>query len=343
MLFSAILVFTPFMISITPIGDGKVVPTMEYQRVLALANVEILGGKTLNTAYDPDTGELALELKGTLLASLSVDLGLGAVDQQTFIYQFPEELKPILENPNFRQYARIDFEASWLLGSTRDTITGSSLTPDAKNGIVTGVRNTSIEISLLPIITATLRVNLKQLGVSQLPPSPDGKLEFRGIAMTDSLLDLSILVDKGASAVIDTNVTVLNFTVPSVIPFQNIPLKFQEVTINREIPDWKIIVTDNRGPGSQWKITAKATGPFTSSDGHTLDPNALVYVKDGNVTPLIDGAVIWNGTTGANQETTLQWSENGGVLIKMTPQDLLDVDPNVQYTADIIWTLEDTP
>ncbi|WP_416827946.1 Ig-like domain-containing protein [Ectobacillus polymachus] len=411
-----ILVFTPFMVSITHDGNGNLVPTVKYQRALALANVGILGNQTLNGSYDPSTGNLSLKISGGTL------LSLGALDSQSFIYQLPEELKFILDDPRFKQNARIDFEESWLLGSTSDTIDGSSLTLNSADGTVTGVRNSVLDLSLLATVTVTLMIKLSALDVAKLPPSPDGILEFYGLASKEALIDLSVLVSEGSKydmrtdvlpppptvnsvSDVDTVVTgtgeagatvhivtpsgnyeglvnekgsysiaipvqdagtvitatqtvagieskgvsttvigvILDFTVPSEIQFQNTPIKLQEVTIPRVDPNWSIAVRDTRGQGSKWAIKAKATGPLTSTDGYTLDPNALVYVKGNSVESLNDEVLIYEGTTGVEQKTTVQWGENEGILMKLTPTGLFDARTGVTYSTTIHWTLENAP
>lgn len=415
MMLVTILVLTPLVGSLTPKTVGKLMPTMEDQHASALINVGILENQKLNVSYNSANGDLSLAISGIVLANI------GVLNTQKFVYQLPYELKPILENPDFRQNASIDFVESWSIGSISDTINGSSLVLDPVAGTVTGLRHTLIDLSLLPSVSATLTIHLWNLNMTKLPPSTDGKLEFYGLAADDSLIDLSILESEGsyteigtklpaptinAVSDVDTTVTgtglpgttvhivtpggsyqgqvdeggtysivipvqaagttitavqinsegvesetasiivkgvILEFTVPNEILFQTTPLVFREMTIPREVPDWSITVHDTRGEGSKWKIIAQATGPLMSSDGHALNPDALVYVTGNYVYPLIDGVLIYEGTTGAEQDTTVQWNENEGILIKMTPQNLLQVETGVGYTATINWTLENAP
>lgn len=414
--FVTILVLTPLTVSITQDGNGNFVPTIKYQQASALASVGILGNQQLNVSYDSSTGNLSLKITGGTL------LSLGVIESQSFIYQLPEELKFILEDPRFKQNARIDFEERWLLGSTSYTIDGSSLTLNPADGTVTGVHNSALNLSLLATVTVTLTIKLSALDVAKLPPSPDGILEFYGIASKESLIDLGILVSEGSKydlgtgvlpppptenpvSDVDTVVTgtgevgatvhivtpsgnyeglvdekgsysiaipvqdagtvitatqtvagieskgvsitvigvILDFTVPSEIQFQDTPIKPQEVTIPRVVPNWAITVRDTRGQGSKWVIKAKATGPLTSTDGYTLDPNALVFVKGNSVESLNDEVLIYEGTTGVEQKTTVQWGENEGILIKMNPTSLFNARTGVAYSTTIHWTLENAP
>lgn len=133
---------------------------------------------------------------------------------------------------------------------------------------------------------------------------------------------------------------ILEFTVPEQLPFKNTPLGLQEFTIQRAVPNWSITVRDTRGQGSTWKITARAEGSLTSTDGNKLDPNALVYIKDSSINSLSEEVQIFNGITGVNKETTVQWSENEGELIKITP---INLETGVAYSTIIDWTLNDAP
>lgn len=416
LVFVTILVLTPLIIPLTPLGNGQLVPLVDYQRASAVTNVGILESQVLNGSYNSSTGNLSLIITGNPL------LSLGVLNTQTFVYQLPQELKFILDDPRFKQYASIDFAESWLLGSTSDTIAGSSLMLNSTDGTVTGVRNAALNISLGATVTVTLTIQLSALGVAALPPSPNGKLVFYGLAAGDALIDLNVLVSEGSKyematgilpppptvqpvSDIDTVVTgtgvagatitirtpggnyvglvngqgsysitipvqdagttitatqtvsgiesesasvtvigvILEFTVPSELRFNNTTVRPQEVTILREIPNWSILVRDTRGQGSKWRIKAKETKPMTSQDGYTLDPNTLEYISGSNVYPLKDEVLIFEGTTGTGQETTVQWGENEGILMKMSSTSLFDAQTGVDYSTTINWTLENAP
>ncbi len=414
--FVIIIVLTPAMVLNTPKLDGTIFPIMGYQRALAVANVGILENQTLNGSYNSSTGNLSLVITGSPL------LNLGVLNTERFVYQLPQELRFILDDPRFKQNAWIDFEETWLLGSTNDTIDGSLLTLNAVDGTVTGVRNAGLNLSLGATVTVTLTIKLSALDVAKLPPSPDGKLEFYGLAAKDALIDLTVLASEGSLYTMGTDVlpppptintvsdvdtvvsgtgeagatvniitpggnyqglvdaggsysitipaqdagttitatqtvagiesgkasitvigVILEFTVPSEIRFQNTTIKPQEVTILREISNWSIVVRDTRGQGSKWVIKAKETQPLTSNNGYTLDPNALVYVISNNVNYLKDQVLIYEGTTGVGQDTTVQWGENEGILIKMSSAGLFDARTDGAYSTTINWTLENAP
>jgi hypothetical protein len=265
-----------------------------------------------------------------------------------------------------------------------------------------------------------LTINLKNLNITKLPPSPDGLLEFYGIAAQEALINLNLLgsevsYDDLTTDVlpppptindvhdIDTTVSgkgepgatvhittpdhtydgtanpdgtysvaipaqaagttitatqtkdgiesneisttvigvILTFTVPDQLPFKTTTLGLQEVLIQRAVQDWTIIVHDTRGQGAKWKITARAEGTLKTSDGqHQLDPDALVYLYGSNVYSLAEEVPIFDGTTGSEQNTTIQWSDNEGVLLKITPMNL---ETGVDYVNTIDWTLADSP
>ncbi len=405
-----ILVFTPLIVSISPGSNGKPVPTLEYSRALAVLNVGILENNVMSASYDnANTGNLTLKLTG------NIPVGLGLLSQQYFVYQLPEELKPILSNPLFQNNAHIDYSIGLLFSGT---IPGSELI--LNSGTVTGVRSSLLNLSVLTSVTATLTINLKNLNITKLPPSPDSKLEFYGIAAREAVINLNLLGSEAAYAEIatdelpppptinavhdvDTSITgtgepgatvhittpdytydgtvnpdgtysvaipaqaagttitatqtkngiesnensttvigvILTFTVPDQLPFKTTTLGLQEVTIQRAVQDWSIIVHDTRGQGAKWKITARAEGPLKTSDGqHQLDSDALVFINGSNVYSLAGEVLIFDGTTGSDQSTTIQWSDNEGVLLKMTPMNL---ETGVDYATTIDWTLADAP
>lgn len=105
-----------------------------------------------------------------------------------------------------------------------------------------------------------------------------------------------------------------------------------------------LTVRDTRGAGSQWKIKAQATGPLISTtSGKSLSSNALVFVNGTSVQSLVGQQVlVYPGTT--QQELTIvSWDADKGLLIKMTPEDFLNIVPGDVYSTTINWTLEDTP
>ncbi len=134
--------------------------------------------------------------------------------------------------------------------------------------------------------------------------------------------------------------TKLDFTVPTEIRFKSTSIGFHEVTVPREIPSMSVKVYDTRGNESKWKIKARAVEPLTSTDGETLDPTALIFVKADQVKYLKDETLIYDGVTGQDRETIITWNENEGILIKLIPSE---VHPGVEYSTTINWTIEKAP
>ncbi|MGJ7919051.1 Ig-like domain-containing protein [Neobacillus sp. LXY-4] len=409
-----IFVFTPSFTKLT-LEDREMIPILTYPKAYAVADVGILQIQNLDAAYNESTGELSLDIYGIPLLNLSL------VTTQQFVYKLPEELKFILDNPRFTEVARIQLTEPLFVYKE---IPGSELAVSSSNGTVKASYVQGLNLSLVSRISAKLFINLGQLGLTALPPSPDGKLDFYGIAADASLITVDILVSKGAYDEIATGVldnippdppiinpvtdvdstvsgtgetgatvhivtpdgtyhgivdeagnytvaipiqgagtiitasqtdvagntsetvsttvigTILEFTVPSEIRFKQTTIGFHEITIPREIPNWSIIVRDTRGQGAHWRIKAKAANPLTSTDGHSLDPTALVFVNADRLSYLKDETLIYEGVTGLERETVVTWNENEGVLINIIPSD---VHPGVDYSTTINWTLENAP
>ena len=68
-----------------------------------------------------------------------------------------------------------------------------------------------------------------------------------------------------------------------------------------------------------------------------------MYVISNNVNYLKDQVLIYEGTTGVGQDTTVQWGENEGILIKMSSAGLFDARTDGAYSTTINWTLENAP
>lgn len=188
------LVLTPY-IFVFPLEGGNTASNMKDQKAFA-ATIGILQTQNLDATFNNNTGELVLDISGTKL------LGLELISTQQFVYQMPAELGFILNHSSFKDAARIELREPLIVNKT---IYGSDLIVNSADRTVKGYE-TQVNLTLVTSISAKLIINLYQLGLTVLPPSPDGKLEFYGIAANDSLITVNILVSQGATDEIDTGV-----------------------------------------------------------------------------------------------------------------------------------------
>lgn len=101
-------------------------------------------------------------------------------------------------------------------------------------------------------------------------------------------------------------------------------------------------VTDDRGIGSKWQLTAKLQTPFTNN-GKTLS-NSLVYKTSTGEETITENAaqVIATHTTGTDSEKTVvsdNWTNTQGLMLKLEEGKAYAGE----YSGTIEWTLNDTP
>ncbi|WP_342082313.1 BspA family leucine-rich repeat surface protein [Enterococcus faecalis] len=101
-------------------------------------------------------------------------------------------------------------------------------------------------------------------------------------------------------------------------------------------------VTDNRGIGSKWQLTAKLQTPFTNN-GKTLS-NSLVYKTSIGEETITENAaqVIATHTTSTDSEKTVvsdNWTNTQGLMLKLEEGKAYAGE----YSGTIEWTLNDTP
>lgn len=304
------LILTPFVVSVTPGPNGRWAPAMRYQRAFALADVAILGDQQLNASYNPTSGILSLKISGSALANI------GAINTEYFSYQLPQEFESILSNPDFKNYAKIDFKETWLLGSTSDTISGSSLTVNPDGGTVVGERTQSLNISLLPTITATLTIDLRALNNGKLPPSTDGQLEFYGTATIDALIDINLLTSEGSKAILATAV------LPPPPTINNVTDQDTSVTGTGEAGDTVHITTQD---GSGYQGTVHPDGTYsiaipaqtvgttiraaqTNAAGIDSEPASTIVI--GTLTFSVPNNIQFETTTLGLQEVTIHRADS---------------------------------
>ncbi|MGM0021915.1 BspA family leucine-rich repeat surface protein, partial [Enterococcus sp. DIV0445] len=101
-------------------------------------------------------------------------------------------------------------------------------------------------------------------------------------------------------------------------------------------------ITDDRGIGSKWQLTAKLQTPFTNN-GKILS-NSLVYKTSTGEETITENAaqVIATHTTGTDSEKTVvsdNWTNTQGLMLKLEEGKAYAGE----YSGTIEWTLNDTP
>ena len=136
----------------------------------------------------------------------------------------------------------------------------------------------------------------------------------------------------------------LSFNAPSTLEFQQVAVKDEQMTIQRTNPDWqiKVINTKEYNPEAPWKLTAQASEPLKTDDGHTLQ-NALIF-KNGSNTYNIEAQtqLIYQQDENDPQEKNVSWTADQGLLLELNPI-AQDVAYYKRYTTTIEWTLTDAP
>ncbi len=130
-------------------------------------------------------------------------------------------------------------------------------------------------------------------------------------------------------------------TVPSELAFKSTVIPTVKTTIQRQEPDWSIIISDSRILSTNWNLYASIKKPFTSVSNHTIE-DALVFIdeKDENFVINSEPTEIYSGNSVSSPtDTTIKWSENRGMLLTVNPQNILAES----YETTITWTLSDAP
>ncbi|MDN3115216.1 BspA family leucine-rich repeat surface protein [Enterococcus faecalis] len=101
-------------------------------------------------------------------------------------------------------------------------------------------------------------------------------------------------------------------------------------------------ITDDRGIGSKWQLTAKLQTPFTNN-GKTLS-NSLVYKTSTGEEIITENTaqVIATHTTSTDSEKTVvsdNWTNTQGLMLKLEEGKAYAGE----YSGTIEWTLNDTP
>ena len=104
----------------------------------------------------------------------------------------------------------------------------------------------------------------------------------------------------------------------------------------------QLSVTDDRGVGSKWQLTAKLQAPLTNN-GKTL-PNSLVYKTDAGeetITENVSQVIAMHTTSTDSEKTTISdgWTNDQGLMLKLEEGKAAAGE----YSTTIEWTLNDTP
>lgn len=104
--------------------------------------------------------------------------------------------------------------------------------------------------------------------------------------------------------------------------------------------DLNVVVIDSRVNSSDWKLYAAIDHTMKSSDGDMLEDSLVFLDENGDVNVLSSTpTLVYSGKNneGSTLTTTVNWSENKGILLQL----LVPLKNNVEYSLEIIWTIEE--
>ena len=135
----------------------------------------------------------------------------------------------------------------------------------------------------------------------------------------------------------------VEFSVPTNISFGTHQLARGTNYFSPENLQKPLTVTDTRGIGNSWKLSAKLQSELTNGNGKTL-PNAVVYKENSSektITIANSQLIASKTTTEQNDitEVSENWSNNQGLLVKVNEGEAF----RGEYTGVIEWTLADAP
>ncbi|NMD72510.1 hypothetical protein HHO41_19760 [Bacillus sp. DNRA2] len=186
---ATIFILTPTMTRFS-IEKGQLTTELEQPKAYAsLADVTILQIQHLDASYEG--GELILDLYGDKL------LGLDLIESQYFHYWLPPELRSILSNPGFNDAVNVVLTTYSLLGLELDNQTiDNPIAIVPETGQIVWESTSVLNLSLISRMSAKLTIDLAQLGISVLPSSLDGKLEFYGAAAKSNVITVNLITDQ---------------------------------------------------------------------------------------------------------------------------------------------------
>lgn len=174
-------------------------------------------------------------------------------------------------------------------------------------------------------------------------PTKDG-FRFDGYTPTTDVSQATNALDLiGTVFNAQWKIRTISFEVPTTISFGTHKLsKGTNYYSVDTLEGNKLSVTDERGKGSKWQLTAKLQAPLTNS-GKIL-PNSLVYKTSASEETLTDSAaqIIATHTTTTDTEQTFisdNWNSTQGLMLKIEEGKA----SMGEYSGTIEWTLNDTP
>src|SRR5699024_1314107 len=150
----------------------------------------------MNLNASHNNGQLELKLDG----SSALDLNIGST-YPTF--QLPPQFLALMEDPNFRNAVKIDYDLpGTLLISPRrtGTISGDNLNIDPNTGVIYGVAPNLVSLGILSNINYTLTIDLNQLTEGGILPESDqpGRHEYNfKSAVGSGIIDIGLLASNG--------------------------------------------------------------------------------------------------------------------------------------------------
>ncbi|WP_080844090.1 Ig-like domain-containing protein [Cytobacillus gottheilii] len=163
--------------------------------------INVIGNQSLVSSYQ--NGEFSLTITGNQVANI------GLLNNYVPIFQLPEELSYLLSKRNFKDETTITYSIPFLgvggsLLENKATITGFNILTVTENNLVGASIPHLLGINVSTPTTFKLSINLKNLGVDELPQSIDGKLTSKALVVDSFLLDLSLLNELGAVSTLET-------------------------------------------------------------------------------------------------------------------------------------------
>lgn len=136
----------------------------------------------------------------------------------------------------------------------------------------------------------------------------------------------------------------ITFRVPDTISFGTHTIsKGTQYYPVEDLQGSSLEVTDERGRGNKWQLTAKLQSPMTNALGKTL-PNSLIYRTSTEDKVITDSAsqVIQTRTTDTDIETidiSNTWNSSQGLILKINEGEAYVGS----YKGQIEWSLNDVP
>lgn len=161
------------------------------------ATIDVLKDSKLEPVYE--NGKLKLTLTGKQLAHV------GLIANYYTYFALPPELAQLLDNPNVRANTTLSYDIPVLsigsigVPSNQGSVTGDELTLDKEHqAIGAKIHHGLASVGVGATNTYTLTIDLANLGISSLPSSEDGQLNFAAMS-SDEDIDLNLLGNQNAA------------------------------------------------------------------------------------------------------------------------------------------------